>query len=158
MIVILRKNKLFISFRQKLGSVFVFWFIELKAFEFLTLKIKLIMAIIITDECINCGACEPECPNTAIYEGADDWRYKDGTKLKGKVILPDGTEVDSDEAQTPVSDEIYYIVPGKCTECKGFHDEPQCAAVCPVDCCIPDDNHVESEETLLNRQAFLHNE
>jgi ferredoxin len=47
---------------------------------------------IITDECINCGACEPECPNTAIYEGADDWRYKDGTKLKGKVILPDGTE------------------------------------------------------------------
>ena len=29
------------------------------------------MAIIITDECINCGACEPECPNTAIYEGAD---------------------------------------------------------------------------------------
>ena len=26
------------------------------------------MAIIITDECINCGACEPECPNTAIYE------------------------------------------------------------------------------------------
>ena len=46
----------------------------------------------------------------------------------------------------------------QCTECKGFHDEPQCAAVCPVDCCIPDDNHVESEETLLNRQAFLHNE
>ena len=31
------------------------------------------MAIIITDECINCGACEPECPNTAIYEGAEDW-------------------------------------------------------------------------------------
>lgn len=116
------------------------------------------MAIIITDECINCGACEPECPNTAIYEGADDWRYKDGTKLKGKVILPDGTAIDSDAAQTPISDDIYYIVPGKCTECKGFHDEPQCAAVCPVDCCIPDDKHVESEETLLNRQAFLHNE
>ncbi|HNA93597.1 MAG TPA: 4Fe-4S binding protein, partial [Saprospiraceae bacterium] len=27
------------------------------------------MAILITDECINCGACEPECPNNAIYEG-----------------------------------------------------------------------------------------
>lgn len=40
------------------------------------------MAIIITDECINCGACEPECPNNAIYEGADDWRYSDGTELK----------------------------------------------------------------------------
>ncbi len=57
------------------------------------------MAIIITDECINCGACEPECPNTAIYEGADDWRYKDGTKIKGKVILPSGEEVDADAAQ-----------------------------------------------------------
>ena len=136
---------------------------KLKAIRFLpptySLKLKATkMAIIITDECINCGACEPECPNTAIYEGADDWRYKDGTKLKGKVILPDGTEVDSEAAQTPVSDDIYFIVPGKCTECKGFHDEPQCAAVCPVDCCIPDDNHVESEETLLNRQSFLHNE
>ena len=126
--------------------------------EVQNLKSYIKMAIIITDECINCGACEPDCPNTAIYEGADDWRYKDGTKLKGKVILPDGSEVDSDAAQTPISDDIYYIVPGKCTECKGFHDEPQCAAVCPVDCCIPDDNHVESEETLLNRQAFLHNE
>lgn len=116
------------------------------------------MAIIITDDCINCGACEPECPNTAIYEGADDWRYKDGTSLKGKIVLPDGTEVDADEAQTPISDEIYYIVPSKCTECKGFHEEPQCAAVCPVDCCVPDDSHVEDEETLLNRQVFLHNE
>jgi ferredoxin len=118
----------------------------------------IVMAIIITDECINCGACEPECPNTAIYEGADDWRYKDGTKLLGKIVLSDGTEVDADAPQKPVSDDIYYIVPGKCTECKGFHDEPQCAAVCPVDCCVPDDNHVESDETLLNRQAFLHNE
>ena len=132
------------------------------SFNFKTLRLSTLrlnkMAIIITDECINCGACEPECPNTAIYEGADDWRYKDGTKIRGKVILADGTEVDADAAQTPISDDIYYIVPGKCTECKGFHDEPQCAAVCPVDCCIPDDNHVETEETLLNRQAFLHNE
>jgi len=116
------------------------------------------MAIIITDECINCGACEPECPNTAIYEAADDWRYNDGTSLKGKVVLTSGKEVDADEAQEPVSDEVYYIVPDKCTECKGFHDEPQCAAVCPVDCCVPDDNHVETEEELLAKQRFMHPE
>lgn len=134
-----------------------FYLLDFITLRLLTLRLKT-MAIIITDECINCGACEPECPNTAIYEGADDWRYKDGTKLSGKVILQDGTEVDADDAQTPISDEVYYIVPGKCTECKGFHDEPQCAAVCPVDCCVPDDNHVEDEETLLNRQAFLHAE
>ncbi len=29
------------------------------------------MATIITEECINCGACEPECPNEAISEGDD---------------------------------------------------------------------------------------
>ena len=27
------------------------------------------MANKITDECINCGACEPECPNQAISQG-----------------------------------------------------------------------------------------
>lgn len=27
------------------------------------------MAYKITEECISCGACEPECPNTAISEG-----------------------------------------------------------------------------------------
>ena len=65
---------------------------------------------------------------------------------------------DTYEAQEPVSDEIYYIVPDKCTECKGFHEEPQCAAVCPVDCCVPDDSHVETEEALLGKQRFMHPE
>jgi ferredoxin len=27
------------------------------------------MALIITDECINCDVCEPECPNEAITQG-----------------------------------------------------------------------------------------
>ena len=112
------------------------------------------MAIIITDECINCGACEPECPNTAIYEGADDWKYADGTDLTGNVVLPNGKSANADEDQEPVSDEIYFIVADKCTECKGFHEEPQCAAVCPVDCCVPDEDNVETEEELLGKQKF----
>jgi len=29
------------------------------------------MALIITDECINCDVCEPECPNEAIYQGEE---------------------------------------------------------------------------------------
>jgi ferredoxin len=29
------------------------------------------MALRITDECINCDVCEPQCPNTAIYMGQD---------------------------------------------------------------------------------------
>jgi len=27
------------------------------------------MALMITDDCINCTVCEPECPNAAIFEG-----------------------------------------------------------------------------------------
>ncbi|HSD36604.1 MAG TPA: YfhL family 4Fe-4S dicluster ferredoxin [Rhodocyclaceae bacterium] len=29
------------------------------------------MALMITDECINCDVCEPECPNEAISQGAE---------------------------------------------------------------------------------------
>ncbi len=114
------------------------------------------MAIIITDECINCGACEPECPNNAIYEAGAEWAVSDGTGVSGSYKLTGDVTVDVDAKQKPVSDEVYYIVPDKCTECQGFHEEPQCAAVCPVDCCVPDENHVETEEELLERKARLH--
>lgn len=80
------------------------------------------MATMITEECINCGACEPECPNEAISEG----------------------------------DDIYVINPGRCTECVGHFDEEQCAAVCPVDCCVSDPNVAEEEPTLLKRAMELH--
>lgn len=113
------------------------------------------MAIIITDECINCGACDPECPNNAIYEPGAEWALADGNDLTGTVEL-NGKEIDVDAQNEPISDEVYYIVPDKCTECVGFHEEPQCAAVCPVDCCVDDPDRRESEETLLKRKEFLH--
>ena len=49
------------------------------------------MAIKITDECINCGACEPECPNTAIYEGGAEWKLFKGLLLK--VNIQESTQV-----------------------------------------------------------------
>ena len=114
------------------------------------------MAIFITDECINCGACEPECPNTAIYEAGDAWAIADGTSVKGAFVLLSGDTVDAKDKQTPVSEEFYFIVSDKCTECTGFHEEPQCAAVCPVDCCVADPDHEESPEELLAKKEKLH--
>lgn len=114
------------------------------------------MAIMITDECINCGACEPECPNNAIYEGGLEWSFADGTEVKGEITMLDGTTVPVEKKFEPVSEDFYYIVPDKCTECQGFHEEPQCAAVCPVDCCIPDPDHEETEEELLGKKAKMH--
>ena len=29
------------------------------------------MALMITDDCINCDVCESECPNEAIYQGPE---------------------------------------------------------------------------------------
>lgn len=114
------------------------------------------MAIIITDECINCGACEPECPNNAIYEGGVEWAIADGTSIEGEYELEGGVKVDAAHQNAPVEEDYYFIVPDKCTECCGFHEEPQCAAVCPVDCCVPDPDRPEEEEVLLARKARLH--
>ena len=75
------------------------------------------MALLITDECINCDVCEPECPNQAIFMGA----------------------------------EIYQIDPGRCTECVGHFDVPQCVQVCPVNCIPRDPLHLESVETLWQK-------
>jgi ferredoxin len=79
------------------------------------------MALIITDECINCDVCEPECPNNAISQGA----------------------------------EIYQIDPGKCTECVGHYDRPQCQEVCPVDCIPLNPDYVESREQLYLKYLRL---
>jgi ferredoxin len=95
------------------------------------------MSTTITAECINCGACEPECPNTAIYEGGAEWEQ-------------------NGETHPALSDDLYYIVPEKCTECVGFFDQEQCAAVCPVDCCIPDPKNPETEAQLIARTRKLH--
>lgn len=114
------------------------------------------MAIMITDECINCGACEPECPNNAIYEGGVEWAVADGTSVTGDYKLEGGKSVDADAPNAPVSDDFYYISPDKCTECVGFHEEPQCAAVCPVDCCVADPEREEEEAVLLERKDRLH--
>jgi ferredoxin len=97
------------------------------------------MATIITEECINCGACLPRCPNNAIYAGGEPWEFNG---MSHDAIAPD----------------IYYIAPQKCTECVGFFDHEECAAVCPVDCCIPDPAIPEAEENLLERARQLHPE
>ncbi len=73
------------------------------------------MALWITDECINCDVCEPECPNQAISMG----------------------------------ELIYQIDPGKCTECVGHFDEPQCVQLCPVACIPVNPSFVETPVQLL---------
>ena len=79
------------------------------------------MALWITDDCINCDVCEPECPNDAISLGP----------------------------------EHYDIEPGRCTECVGHHDEPQCVQVCPVACIPVDPKNIESKDQLWSKYRPL---
>jgi ferredoxin len=66
------------------------------------------MAVVITDTCINCGACIDECPVEAIV----------------------------DEDDNPTGEETYYVYEDKCVECVGHFDTPACAESCPTEGCI----------------------
>lgn len=114
------------------------------------------MAIKITEDCINCSACEPECPNNAIYAGGEEWSYSDGTEIGGDTTFPNGKTANADARNAALSNDFYFIVTDKCTECVGFHNEPQCASVCPVDCCIADEDNKETKEQLEAKKSFLH--
>ncbi len=50
---------------------------------------------------------------------------------------------------------IYEIAPGRCTECIGHFDEPQCIVVCPVECIENDPEFVEDPPTLLAKAERL---
>lgn len=71
------------------------------------------MAMIITDECINCGACKVECPTEAVYEPGEGYQVN-------KKNYPS------------VSDEYFFIASEICNECEGF-EKIRCINVCPMD-------------------------
>jgi ferredoxin len=97
------------------------------------------MSLLITGECINCGACLPECPNEAIFENRSE--------AEGK-----GLYVSENNGK-----DVYVISADRCTECVGHFDQPQCAAVCPVpDCCVPDPKHPEAKDALFNKAKKIH--
>jgi ferredoxin len=53
------------------------------------------MSLMITDECINCDVCEPECPNGAIYQGQEIYEINPNlcTECVGHFDVPQCVEV-----------------------------------------------------------------
>ncbi len=49
----------------------------------------------------------------------------------------------------------YQIDPGRCTECVGHFDTPQCRELCPVDCIPVHPGHRESHADLLVKYQQL---
>jgi len=114
------------------------------------------MSLRITDECVNCGACEAECPNGAIYEGGDYWKFSDATNLKGIVKDLKGNLINTEKSNAPIQNEYYYIVEDKCTECLHYTDEPQCIAVCCVE--SYEKSKIETTEELNSKIEWLFGE
>lgn len=76
------------------------------------------------------------------------------------LITKDCINCDMCEPECPnqaifMGNDIYEIAPSKCTECIGHYDEPQCIACCPIDCIEPDPEHVETEESVMQKLESL---
>ena len=53
--------------------------------------------------------------------------------------------------------EVTYVIdPDRCTECVGNFASPKCAELCPLGTPVPDPDHVESREQLLDKWRKLH--
>ena len=53
-------------------------------------------------------------------------------------------------------DTIYVIDPEKCTECVGNYESPRCVEVCPMGAPVPDPDHEETKEQLMEKWQSLH--
>ncbi len=77
------------------------------------------MALMITEDCVNCDVCLPECPSDAITDGSD------------------------------AGVDVYHINPNLCTECVGYFDNYQaCAQEYPIECIVPNPNKQETKTQL----------
>ncbi len=91
------------------------------------------MSVRITDDCINCSACETECPVHAIMPKLNFAGKR--PKYLNNLFM----------AKYYQSFDHYYINPSKCNECRNVYPEPRCNTVCPVSCCISSEESSEAE-------------
>ena len=83
------------------------------------------MAYIITEECIACGACEPECPTEAITPG-DDIYVIDPEKCTGCGLCVKACPANA----LVLEDKQVKMQPPGINECMGCGD---CMPICPAD-------------------------
>ena len=72
-------------------------------------------------------------------------------KITDECISCGACETECQNEAISEGETIYVIDPEKCTECVGNFESAKCAEICPVDCCVPDPDHEESKEQLLEK-------
>ena len=78
------------------------------------------------------------------------------TFILDECIACDACRTECPNTAIIAGEQIYYILADRCTECVGFHEEEQCAKVCPVDVCLPNPDHIEEESELIEKARKLH--
>jgi len=86
------------------------------------------MAIVITGDCINCGACEAECPLGAVKPKMKSSSENESIYINNRQLV-----------SHYISFDHYYVNPGQCNNCEGKYLSPRCNTVCPVACCVSED-------------------
>lgn len=77
-------------------------------------------------------------------------------KINGNCVLCGICEIECQNQAISETKTTFVIDPNKCTECVGNFESPKCVEVCPAGCCVPDPDHVESREQLLEKWRRLH--
>ncbi len=104
------------------------------------------MSTLITDECINCGVCEPECPNTAISEGEDFYEIE--ADLCTECVGFHGEEACQEVCPVDCfyeGENMLVINPDECIDCG------VCEPECPVEAIQPDTEKGLEKWLELNR-------
>ena len=109
----------------------------------------------ITDECINCDVCEPECPNDAISLGREIYEI-DPAKCTGCLQCEMACSYENYQVFNPAKSRIKVFdfhhtgrkVPYTCTQC----DEAWCLHACPVEAIKPDTEPGLEEWLSLNAE------
>mgnify|MGYP003429000415 FL=1 len=105
------------------------------------------MPMKITKDCTNCSICEIICPYNAIFPAGVNWR-----KIHNRYFTFCDESLIYDDFW---SQNHYYVVPDKCTECVGKYPEPICKTGCTKRAIENDHEHWESEEHLFAKKEYL---
>ena len=77
-------------------------------------------------------------------------------KISDECITCGACEQECENDAISEGDTIFVIDPDRCTECVGNYESPRCEEVCPMGAPVPDSDHKETKEQLMDKWHKLH--
>ena len=77
-------------------------------------------------------------------------------KITGDCVKCGSCELECLNLAISEGETTYVIDPDKCTECVGNFESSKCAEICPLNASVPDPDHAETREQLLEKWRRLH--